>query len=113
MPTYDYICDACEHTWELFQSISENPKRKCPKCGKLKARRLIGAGTGLIFKGTGFYVTDYKKNRGKQEASQTKASTKDSSNSKASDSSTSSSESQSASKKATSDKSGSSSKSGS
>lgn len=60
MPTYDYKCDACEHTWELFQSIKAEPEKKCPECGKKKARRLIGAGAGLIFKGSGFYLTDYR-----------------------------------------------------
>ena len=61
MPTYDYTCDACKHAWEVFQSMNDKPARKCPKCRKLKARRLIGAGAGLIFKGSGFYTTDYKK----------------------------------------------------
>ena len=60
MPTYDYRCDACEHEWELFQSIKAEPEKKCPACKKKKARRLIGAGAGLIFKGTGFYLTDYR-----------------------------------------------------
>ncbi len=62
MPTYDYICKECEHTWEVFQKMSDSPKRKCPKCGRHRAKRLIGVGAGLIFKGSGFYVTDYKKN---------------------------------------------------
>ncbi len=60
MPTYDYLCEACGHELELFQSMSESPKRKCPECGKLKLKRLIGAGGGLIFKGSGFYLTDYR-----------------------------------------------------
>lgn len=60
MPTYDYKCDACDHAWELFQSIKAVPEKKCPACGKKKARRLIGAGAGLIFKGSGFYLTDYR-----------------------------------------------------
>ena len=59
MPTYDYKCLSCDHSFELFQSMSEDPVTKCYKCnGKLK--RLIGAGTGPIFKGSGFYQTDYK-----------------------------------------------------
>ena len=60
MPTYDYECSACHHKWELFQSIKAEPEKKCPACKKKKARRLIGAGAGLIFKGSGFYLTDYR-----------------------------------------------------
>jgi len=60
MPTYDYICDACEHSFELFQSITAPVKRKCPQCGKLKLRRLIGPGAAIVFKGSGFYTTDYR-----------------------------------------------------
>ncbi|MFQ5962815.1 MAG: FmdB family zinc ribbon protein [Candidatus Scalinduaceae bacterium] len=61
MPTYDYKCTTCDHTFELFQSISTRPIRKCPKCGKLKLKRLIGAGSTIIFKGSGFYETDYRR----------------------------------------------------
>ena len=61
MPTYDYICQACGHELEIFQSMSESPKRKCPECGQQKLKRQIGAGAGLIFKGSGFYITDYKR----------------------------------------------------
>jgi len=60
MPTYDYVCDACGHALELFQSMSEAPKKKCPKCGKSKLARRIGAGAGFLFKGSGFYLTDYR-----------------------------------------------------
>ncbi|MCD6365277.1 MAG: zinc ribbon domain-containing protein [Planctomycetes bacterium] len=60
MPTYDYECDACGYQFEKFQSITAQPIRKCPVCGKLKIRRLIGAGSGIIFKGSGFYQTDYR-----------------------------------------------------
>ncbi|MFA9477878.1 FmdB family zinc ribbon protein [Phycisphaerales bacterium AB-hyl4] len=60
MPTYDYRCEACEHEFELFQSITAKPVRKCPECGKMKVRRLIGTGAGIIFKGSGFYETDYR-----------------------------------------------------
>ena len=60
MPTYDYKCGACDHAWELFQSIKAEPEKKCPSCGKKKAKRLIGTGAGLIFKGSGFYITDYR-----------------------------------------------------
>lgn len=68
MPTYDYICDACEHGFELFQQISESPKRKCPKCGKSKLRRLFGTGAALMFKGSGFYQTDYRSDSYKKAA---------------------------------------------
>ncbi len=61
MPTYDYVCDACEHRFEHFQSMSSNRLRTCPKCKKRKLRRLIGSGAGVIFKGSGFYETDYKR----------------------------------------------------
>ena len=60
MPTYDYRCKSCEHEFELFQSMSERVKRKCPECGKLALERLIGPGAGLIFKGSGYYLTDYR-----------------------------------------------------
>ncbi|MEM1013767.1 MAG: zinc ribbon domain-containing protein [Planctomycetota bacterium] len=60
MPTYDYRCDACGFAFEKFQSITADPIRKCPSCGKLKVRRLIGTGAGIIFKGGGFYETDYR-----------------------------------------------------
>ncbi len=60
MPTYDYVCDSCGHEFELFQSITENAKRKCPECGRQKLRRLIGPGAAIVFKGSGFYKTDYR-----------------------------------------------------
>jgi len=60
MPTYDYVCDACNHDFELFQSITAPVKRKCPRCGKHKLRRLIGPGAAIMFKGSGFYTTDYR-----------------------------------------------------
>lgn len=68
MPTYDYVCDACKHEMELFQSISEDPIKKCPKCKKNKLRRLIGAGAGILFKGSGFYQTDYRSDSYKKKA---------------------------------------------
>ena len=61
MPTYDYKCQSCGHDWELFQSMNDSPVKSCPKCKKRKAKRLLGMGAGIIFKGTGFYETDYKK----------------------------------------------------
>lgn len=60
MPTYDYTCSSCEHSWELFQSITAKPIRKCPHCGRQTARRMIGTGAGVLFKGSGFYCTDYR-----------------------------------------------------
>jgi putative FmdB family regulatory protein len=60
MPTYEYRCDACGHAFEQFQSITADPIRKCPRCAKRKVKRLIGTGAGLLFKGSGFYITDYR-----------------------------------------------------
>jgi putative FmdB family regulatory protein len=60
MPTYEYKCDACGHAFERFQSIMAAPIKRCPECGKAKVRRLISTGAGLIFKGSGFYITDYR-----------------------------------------------------
>jgi putative FmdB family regulatory protein len=60
MPTYDYVCDACGHEFEEFQSITEPVLRKCPECKKQKLRRLFGTGAAVVFKGSGFYQTDYR-----------------------------------------------------
>lgn len=60
MPTYDYVCSACGHRFEEMQAMSAEPLKKCPACKKSKLERLIGAGAGVIFKGSGFYQTDYK-----------------------------------------------------
>ena len=60
MPTYEYACSKCGHRFEKFQSMRDEPLRKCPKCHKAALKRLIGRGAGLIFKGSGFYITDYK-----------------------------------------------------
>ncbi len=68
MPTYDYVCDACNHAFELFQSITDSPKKKCPECGKSKLRRLIGTGAAIVFKGSGFYKTDYRSESYKKRA---------------------------------------------
>jgi putative FmdB family regulatory protein len=68
MPTYDYECKACYHRWELFQSIKAEPEKKCPKCGKRQAQRVIGPGAGIIFKGSGFYQTDYRSSAYKKAA---------------------------------------------
>ena len=61
MPTYEYECSSCNHAFEALQSMADKKLKKCPKCGKNHLQRLIGAGTGIIFKGSGFYETDYKK----------------------------------------------------
>jgi len=60
MPTYEYECQKCHHRYELYQSMEDKPKRKCPKCGG-RVKRLMGTGAGIIFKGSGFHVTDYRK----------------------------------------------------
>ena|SRR5438093_8622334 len=60
MPTYEYHCDACEHHFDEFQSIMEKPLKKCPKCRKSKLRRIFGTGAAILFKGSGFYQTDYR-----------------------------------------------------
>jgi putative FmdB family regulatory protein len=60
MPTYDYACKACGHRFERFESIHDDAAKACEKCGKKRARRMLGTGAGLIFKGSGFYVTDSK-----------------------------------------------------
>ena len=68
MPTYDYVCDHCGHAFEVFQSMTAKQLRKCPACGKLKLKRLIGTGAGVIFKGSGFYETDYRSESYKKAA---------------------------------------------
>jgi putative FmdB family regulatory protein len=81
MPTYDYVCDACDHKFELFQSITAEPEKKCPECGKRKLRRLIGPGAGFVFKGSGFYQTDYRSESYKKRAEADKPATESSSKS--------------------------------
>jgi putative FmdB family regulatory protein len=61
MPTYEYRCKRCRHELEMLQSFTDAPLTRCPKCRKMGLERLIGAGAGIIFKGSGFYATDYKK----------------------------------------------------
>ena len=82
MPTYDYECDACGHEFELFQSITEAVKKKCPDCGKLKLRRLFGTGAAIVFKGSGFYQTDYRSDSYKEAAKKDKQSQEGSSSGK-------------------------------
>lgn len=68
MPTYEYKCDACGNRFERFQSITAAPLKQCPACGKNRVQRLIGTGAGLIFKGSGFYITDYRSEGYKEKA---------------------------------------------
>ena len=68
MPTYDYRCQECKHEFELFQQLSAPVKKKCPVCAKLKLKRLIGAGSAIMFKGSGFYETDYRSAAYKKDA---------------------------------------------
>lgn len=68
MPTYEYQCSACRHRFEQFQSIKADPLKKCPKCGKAKLERLIGTGAAVLFKGSGFYQTDYRSESYKKAA---------------------------------------------
>jgi len=74
MPTYEYTCTKCGHEFEAFQSMKDEPLTKCPKCRKAGLKRLIGGGAGLIFKGSGFYITDYKQKPAKTEGAGSKAS---------------------------------------
>lgn len=93
MPTYAYECQACDHAVEIFQSMSESPKRKCPACGRLKLKRKIGTGAGILFKGSGFYETDYRSQSYRDgAAAETKSSEKKGSEKKGSDSKGSSSD---------------------
>ncbi len=82
MPTYEYKCSACEHEWEEFQSIKADPTKKCPDCGKSKAQRIISAGGGIIFKGSGFYQTDYRSESYKKGATADKKASEAKSDSK-------------------------------
>jgi putative FmdB family regulatory protein len=68
MPTYDYECDACGHKFEQLQSIKDDALTKCPKCKKKKLRRLFGTGAAILFKGSGFYQTDYRSDSYKKSA---------------------------------------------
>lgn len=67
MPTYEYACPKCGHQFEQFQSMRDEPLKKCPQCKKTGLKRLVGSGAGLIFKGSGFYITDYKKSGAKAD----------------------------------------------
>src|SRR5882724_4202388 len=81
MPTYEYQCDACEHNFDEFQSIKDKPMKKCPQCGKNKLRRVFGAGAAILFKGSGFYETDYRSESYKKSAKADQEAAKSSSSS--------------------------------
>jgi len=87
MPTYDYECRACGEGFEKFQPITSSPVRKCPSCGERKAQRLIGAGAGILFRGSGFYETDYRSAEYKAKAKADKDSASTDSSSKKNESS--------------------------
>ena len=103
MPTYDYECDNCGHSFELFQSISDRVKRKCPECGKSKLRRLFGTGAAVVFKGSGFYQTDYRSESYQKKAKAEKEAASGTSEKKSDKKSTSSSDSSSSKPKSKSD----------
>jgi putative FmdB family regulatory protein len=73
MPTYDYVCDSCGHAFEEWQSFKDDALTKCPKCKKKKLRRLFGGGAAILFKGSGFYETDYRSESYKSAAKAAKA----------------------------------------
>ena len=86
MPTYDYECEACDHAWELFQKITDDPIKQCPECKKKKAVRQFGTGAAIVFKGSGFYQTDYRSDSYKKGAKADKDSKSGSKSDKKSDS---------------------------
>jgi putative FmdB family regulatory protein len=75
MPTYEYECPACGHRFDAFQSITAKPLKKCPECNQRQLQRLIGTGAGIIFRGSGFYETDYRSEEYKKAAKAEKEST--------------------------------------
>jgi putative FmdB family regulatory protein len=82
MPTYDYVCDSCGHEFEAFESITSQPQTDCPECKTPKLRRKIGPGAAILFKGSGFYKTDYRSDSYKSAAKAEKSSSESSSTSK-------------------------------
>jgi putative FmdB family regulatory protein len=103
MPTYEYHCDACDHNFDEFQSMSEAPLKKCPQCKKQKLRRVFGTGAAILFKGSGFYETDYRsesyKSAAKADQEASSKTSADGANSKAGTNGTTSSDSGSKAKK--------------
>lgn len=91
MPTYDYICDGCGHEFEAFESIKADPQKHCPKCDTDQLRRKIGGGGAILFKGSGFYITDYRSDSYTKAAKSDSGSTGSSSGSGSTGSSSSSS----------------------
>jgi putative FmdB family regulatory protein len=89
MPTYDYVCDGCNHEFEAYESITANPQTVCPTCHESKLRRKIGPGAAILFKGSGFYQTDYRSDSYKKAAASDKKSSDSPSTSSASNSSAS------------------------
>ena len=85
MPTYDYECDKCGHEFELFQSITAPVEKKCPECNKPSLRRLFGTGAAVVFKGSGFYQTDYRSESYKKGAEAAKKASKKASSGKSDD----------------------------
>ncbi len=88
MPTYDYVCQSCEEQFEIVQSMTADPLLDCPACKSPSMRRLIGAGAGIIFKGSGFYETDYRRSSKKGESEKGESEKGESEASKTKDSST-------------------------
>lgn len=85
MPTYEYVCNECEHKFEYFQSMNDELLKSCPQCQENSLKRLIGSGSGIIFKGSGFYCTDYRSdsyNKDKKQDKNKKTSSSEKKNSK-------------------------------
>ncbi len=89
MPTYSYVCDACSHRFDEMQSMKAESLKVCPECGQEKLRRIISGGAGLIFKGSGFYITDYARKKegegGEKKKSETETKSTDGSKAKEKD----------------------------
>jgi len=103
MPTYTYACKKCDHRWDVFHGMNESPKVKCESCGSTRTQKLLGTGAGIIFKGSGFYETDYKGGAKKKDESGSAEKKESKSESKETAKSDSKSESKSTTKKAKSD----------